>query len=281
MDIFFLDDSVQNGKRGGMGQLVAVGGILFKEEILQPIQDQVNAICSEFKMPIGCELKWSPSADNWIYKNLVGDDRLACFQRVLSAASELGARAIVVVFDTGRTSVKGVKALRKALDYVFERTTMHLERENRLGLMVADRPGGGKKQEDYLLESVLTTIQSGTDFVPPKQIPINIVTTSSRFVRHLQLADLIVGITTAMVGGKTKFAEPLFPLIKSTFVKNSFGYVGGTGLKLYPNELLNLYYWVLGEGTFSRVGMNTGWTLPWRDWPYFYNGDDPSPQKKG
>ena len=47
--------------------------------------------------------------------------------------------------------------------------------------------------------------------------------------------------------------------------------------KLFPNELLNLYHWALGETTFSKVRMNAGWSLPWRRWPYFYNGQDPTP----
>lgn len=276
MNILFLDESIQNGAREGMGQLVGVGVLILEENMLQPLQEEVDTICEKFRVPSGCELKWSPPRKNWIYTNLVEDDRQECYKRVLNTASDRGARIVAVVFDTGRTSLKGLAALRQALDYAFERATMHLEDEGQLGIIVADRPGGGRRAENAFLRDVLATIQSGTEFVLPKQIPLNILTTPSSLVRHLQVTDLVIGITTAMVAGATDFAGPLFPILKEMFIKNAWGYIGGTGLKLFPDELSNLYHWILGEDTFCRVGMNTGWTLPMREWPYFCDGKSPS-----
>lgn len=280
MNILFLDESIQTGARGEMGQLVGVGVLILEENVLRALHDEVDATCQDFGVPSGCELKWSPSRKNWIHSNLVDEDRQECYRRILDVTSNRGARVLAVVFDTGRTSVKGSTALRQALDYAFERATIHLENEGQLGLIVADRPGGGRKEENTFLRDVLKTIESGTEFVPAKQIPINILTTPSSLVRHLQLADLVIGITTAMVAGATDFAGPLFSIVKEMFIKNTFGYIGGTGLKLFPNELTNLYHWILREDTFCRVGMKSGWTLPWPEWPYFYDGRDPSPGVK-
>lgn len=115
----------------------------------------------------------------------------------------------------------------------------------------------------------------GSDYMPPTRIPLNVVTTPSHLVRPLQVADLVVGITTAMVGGATKYAGPLFPLVGQMMIRNAKDYIGGTGLKVFPDELWNLYHWVLGEDTYGRVGLNSGYTLPWREWLYYYDHNDP------
>lgn len=281
LELLFLDDSVQKGHRGKMGKLVAAGGVLLDEGALRPLQERIDGICAQFHVPPTCEIKWSPPKGNWIRENLDEDARQDLQTRVLEAALEYKARALAVVFDTGRTSLQGAKALRKALEYAFERATMYLEDQEKLGLIVADRPGGSKKEEEEFLEDVLGTIAWGTEYVQPKQIPINILTTPSHLVRHLQVADLVVGITTAMVAGNLSFAEPLFPIVKQMFLRNAYDYIGGTGLKLFPKQLSNLYYWVLGEDVFAKVAANTGWALPHEGFPYYSDGFDPAPQKIG
>jgi hypothetical protein len=279
MQLLFLDDSVQKGHRGKMGKLVAAGGVLLDEAALRPLQERIDGICAQFQIPLGCEIKWSPPKGNWIREHLDEQARQDLQTRVLEAALEHEAKALVVIFDTGRTSLQGAKALRKALEYAFERATMHLEDEGKLGLIVADRPGGSKKEEEAFLEDVLSTIAWGTEYVQPKQIPINILTTPSHLVRHLQVADLVVGVTTAMVAGNLTFAEPLFPIVKQMLLRNAYDYIGGTGLKLFPKELSNLYYWVLGEDVFAKVAANSGWGLPREGFPYYSTGFDSSPEK--
>ena len=149
---------------------------------------------------------------------------------------------------------------------------MCLEDRNSLGLMICDRPGGDKREEEALLSAVLSTIQAGTDFVPPSQVPINILTTRSHLVVELQVADLVTGVTTAMIGGDTGYAEPLFEEVRPMFHRNAAGYAGGAGLKLYPNELLNLHHWVGKEDRFVKVAMNSAWTLPHPGWPFALDG---------
>src|SRR5262249_36849865 len=270
--------SGQKGHRGGMGQLMAMGGLFLDEACLRPFKEKVDTLAKVAGVPEGTELKWSPPGDNWIRNNLKGAARTALYCEAIRVAREYEGRVVVVVWDTGRTTLKGPDALRRVIDYLFERVTMHLEEREQRGLIVADRPGGGKKDEDALLEDVVGTMDQGTQYVKSTKVALNLLTTPSHVCRHLQVADLIVGCTTSMVAGENEFAPPLFDEVKPLFIKNYHGYAGGTGLKLFPDDLTNLYHYVLGEKTFARVAANAGVTLPWRTFPYYYDGGDPSPR---
>ncbi len=271
MEVFFADDSKQKGIRDGMGKIVSVGGIFLEETRLRALTDAVNEIATAFGIPEEEEIKWSPKKGSWIYKNLKGDDRQDCYTQILKATASLDARAIVIAWDTGRTTLKDEKALEKCLHYLFERIEVHLGKRSSCGLIVADRPGGGKKQEDEMLGGFLEKVQKGTEFVVPKNVLLNILTTPSHLVRHLQVADLVTGVTTAMVAGQYKYAKPVFNSIRGMFIENHCNTSGGTGLKAFPDALINLYHWVLGETVFWKVGKNAGITLPYTSFPYAEN----------
>ena len=100
------------------------------------------------------------------------------------------------------------------------------------------------------------------------------LTTPSNFLRQLQLADLAVGITTAMVCGNAKFAGPLFPIIQQMLIVGNGGRIGGSGLKIGPgggNGFENLYHWILGETSMIRGAGATGMRIPEPTWPYGKN----------
>jgi len=65
---------------------------------------------------------------------------------------------------------------------------------------------------------------------------------------------------------------PLFPLIMPMFLRHHYkGTIGGTGLKLHPSSLCNLYHWVLGEDAMWRLQNYVGWIrskLPDPAWAY-------------
>jgi hypothetical protein len=42
---------------------------------------------------------------------------------------------------------------------------MHLATEDRIGLIVADMPGGGRKEDEEFLEGYLKRMTTGTDYV--------------------------------------------------------------------------------------------------------------------
>ena len=65
-----------------------------------------------------------------------------------------------------------------------------------------------------------------------------------------------------MVCGQYRYAAPLFEYVRPMLIQNYLGTVGGAGLKLFPDELTNVYHWVLKEDTFWKVGRNSGFGLP-------------------
>lgn len=251
-----------------MGRLVSVGGILLPWPSLRPLSARVDELVQLAGVPKGTELKWSPPPDNWLHHNLKDEARTALFTSVLAAAREHDARCCVVVWDTGRTTLKGDEAFRRALDYLFERVSVQCAKRNEYFTIVADRPGGGKKQDDQLLERFVERVESGTEYVPPDRCLLNVLTTPSHLQRHLQLADILVGVTTAMVAGRYKYAKPAFEAVRPLLMTNALDYVGGTGLKLVPDELTNLYHWVLGEPAFTKASTGLGWKLPSSEYPY-------------
>lgn len=268
MEVFFADDSTQKGNRDGMGSVISVGGVFIDESALRPLTAAIDHIAETFGIPPAEELKWSPPRGSWIHKNLHGEARDNCYGNILRVAADHGARAIVICWDTGRTTLKGDAAFEKCVDFLFERMTVHLEKRDTSAIIVADRPGGGKAQEAEFLANFVSRVQSGTTYSVPDRVALNVLTTPSHLVRQLQLADLITGITTAMVCGQYKWAAPLFQLVRPLLIQNYHGAIAGTGLKIFPTELINLYRWVLAEEDFIRVGMGTGWPLPRPGLPY-------------
>jgi hypothetical protein len=134
------------------------------------------------------------------------------------------------------------------------------------GMVVADRPGGGREQEDNFLAKCLEAQKTGTAHVRNFELISLILTANSKMVRLLQLADLITSCTTAMVAGSPTFAAPTFqhvrPLLLSDGVRT-----GGIGLKIYPPEsFANLYHWMLGDVDY--VHHNTKYKLPMPGYSY-------------
>lgn len=263
MDIFFADDSVQRASRRGLGRLVAFGGVAFEEEHLAAVAAAVDEIAVRYGVPPGVEFKWSPDPrkDRWLHDDFKDPERRECYREILRAAHEHGGRAIVVITDTSRTYLDVADASDRCVKYAFERFETHLEKSRRLGLVVADRPGGGKSEEDAFLRAFLLRITLGTEYKKGDKIPINVLTTPSHLLRHLQVADLVTGIATGTVGGN-RYALALAADLKPLFLRNASGTVGGTGLKLDPRELVNLHFHCLGETSFAKASARAGWTLP-------------------
>lgn len=131
MDVFFGDESIQKGARSGMGKLIAFGGVFVEEQNLRTLASAIDAIAKNYGIPAGTELKWSPSKKNWIRDNLVGSARKTCYAEVLDVAKRHDARALVSIWDTGRTTLDGADAFEKCLDMVWERVEMHLQTMDR------------------------------------------------------------------------------------------------------------------------------------------------------
>lgn len=262
MDVFFADDSIQKSRREKMEKVIGLGGVLVPEGALRPLAAAVDTITASFGLPKDVELKWSPKKNTWIYDNLHDDKRTDCYGQVLGAALAHEAKAVVVCWDTGHGNKKPDDAFETCVDYLFERISVNLAKRGASAIIIADRPGGGKDQEEQFLSNFVDRTQNGTDYVVPDHVLLNVLTTPSHLVRHLQIADLVTGITTAMVCGLDQFAAPLFPTVQKMFITNNMDGVAGTGLKIAPNGLENLYHWVLGEKLFHKGGGAISHRLP-------------------
>lgn len=67
---------------------------------------------------------------------------------------------------------------------------------------------------------------------------MNLLTTESYLNPALQIADLVIGITTRMCTPKRNFAFQYWDIIKRDFHRNHNGEVMGCGLKVFPNEIV-------------------------------------------
>ena len=220
-------------------------------------------------IPFDEEIKWKPPKNSFLAG--AGSELVSTLRtRMLTAAVDHQIRTAVVLIDHGKryTSRSKAEVGREILKWLYERISMHLRDYDNIGLVIADKPGGGSKEDSRWLADTLQLTNDGTEYVTPDRIVMPIVTAASHHVPHLQLADLVVASTTAAVAGH-RHGLALGPLLLQLAHKNTHGLAGGAGIVLWPTpDLTNLLYWTFGESTYAKVAMNAGWTLPWRDWPY-------------
>jgi len=266
MHVAFIDDSTHTGRREGMGKLISLGAAIFPQEALSAFSIGMDAIYARLGIDQEVEMKWSPPRGHALQNQ--GAVRAELYGKVLQLAAALEVRTVVVVWDAGRTTLQGDRAKERVLQYLYERVSVVVSKKDDVAIMVADKPGGGAKQESEWLSGTLALTADGTEHVNPERVVLPVLTADSGHLRHLQLADLVVSATTALVASPNKYAEPLVPDLMQLAARNFYGKVGGTGIKLFPDELLNLHYWVFGESEFVRVSYAAGISLPHKDLAY-------------
>ncbi|MFI7423735.1 DUF3800 domain-containing protein [Nonomuraea sp. NPDC049684] len=170
---------------------------------------------------------------------------------MLQAAIEQGIKAAVVVWDRGHLPWEKADVEAEILKYLYERVTLHLRERNDVGIIIADQPGGGRKDEVKWLADTLGLTRDGTRFATPDRVVSPILTAPSHHVPHLQLADLVTAATTAAVAGQfagMKLAKWLKELART----NAHGLVGQAGVALWPPDLVDLHYWILEETHYAK-----------------------------
>lgn len=80
-------------------------------------------------------------------------------------------------------------------------------------------------------------METGTYYVKPKNIVMNLLTTESHLNPALQLADLVVGITTGMCTHQRDYALAYWDIVRRNLHCNQSGEVMGCGLKIFPKEI--------------------------------------------
>jgi hypothetical protein len=265
--VAFVDDSKPYGRRSGMGRLIALGAVVFPEHAIAEYASEAEAIYTDLDVPLDAELKWSPPDGSFLKSPEGNEVRGVLVKRTLQLAVETGAGSVVVVWDTGRTTLQGQPAEQRVLKFLYERVSMCLESD--IGLMIADKPAGGRVSDDEKwLASTLELTDYGTEYIDPDHIILPIVTAPSHHLRQLQLADLVTGATAAAVAGGNQYADQLAPLLLALAHKNRFDLAGGAGLKLFPDELRNLHYWAFREDRFVSIDADQEWQLPNPEWAY-------------
>lgn len=255
MKFFFADDSSQTCARAGMHKLMAFGGILLSGDALKPLSLAIDEIANTHGFPADEEIKWSPRRGSWMYETLKGEERAKCIDAVLAAALAHECKAIVGLCDPELRNIKPEWGFQRCFQYALERVSNHLTDSHEEAVIIADRPSGGHKEADQFLTSFAEHLASTHNHMLEETVALNLLTAPSHMVRHLQVADLVVAITTAMFAGQTKWAASHFKRVRSMFITNRHGLIGGTGVKVYPDKLINLYHWVLGEDNYSKVGV--------------------------
>jgi hypothetical protein len=268
MDIFFADDSVQRAPtREGMSRLVGVGGIYVPSESVNTLERELNQLCVAAAFPPGEEFKWSPGRDDWMYDGLTGQPRAEFFSQVLRTSLERGVSAAITLSDTGSKHPPTYRSHEEfAIQLLIERIEWLASRRGRDVIVVFDRPGGARADEENFLADCLEVIQSGTPYLRPQRIALNALSTSSHFVRLLQTADLVTGCVTAYIAGEARFSPQLIEAVRPMLATNGVR-IGGFGIKIHPDYwYANLSHWLFGDSHLWRG--NFGHPLPTPSHPY-------------
>ncbi|MFB4304381.1 hypothetical protein [Actinomadura sp. NTSP31] len=187
-------------------------------------------------------------------------------QRMLQAAIDGGIKSAVVVWDRGHLPWEKTDVEPEILTYLYERISLHLRQHYDIGTIIADQPGGGRKDEMKWLADTLGLTRAGTRFATPDRVVSPILTAPSHHAPHLQLADLVTAATTAAVAGH-RAGIALAPWLKKLARTNAYELVGGAGVVLWPrDDLLDLYYWIFGEQHYIKNG--TTYPLGSSDGPF-------------
>lgn len=269
MYFIFADDSRQlKPTRSGMGPIVAIGGIIIPDVSLKSLEADINTLCEETGFPPGEYFKWSPDPKMWMHKKLTEGDRECFFYQVLELASYYNAKALVVMEDTTkRTAIlESSNAEEDILQLFLERVNNQLVTIDSEGVVVIARPSGDRKAEDCFINNCGSMLSKGTPYVKYSKIALNVLSTPSRFCRLLQIADIVISCSVALVSGETQNAPNTFSAVKPLLLRN-LDLIGGTGFKIHPDlSYANLYHWLLGD-THIKKG-NMGHPLPIKNHPY-------------
>ena len=268
VDFFFCDDSKQcSPSRPGMGPMVAIGGINVPAEEVGTLRKSLNELCRNIGFPSNQEFKWSPGRDLWMRSNLKGEKRNKFYLDVISLLSTSDVIATIVIEDKNYQTATHSDTAEEDVTILFlERAESQCHQGSSEGFIIVDRPSGSRSSEDKFLFNCLETIQKGTDYIQPKHIAHNILSTPSKFSRLLQAADLITGCTLSYISGDKGFSPDIFAKI-IPLLYNSMGRIGGYGLKIHPDyKYGNLYYWLLNDTHFYKKSI--GYPMPRLGLPY-------------
>jgi uncharacterized protein DUF3800 len=250
-----------------MGPLVAIGGINVPAEEVGSLTREIEALCAATGFPPREEFKWSPGRNLWMHKNLVAEARQDFFLQVIGMIAAKEVRVIVVVEDESYSTATDADTPEMDVTRLFlERVEWECSRGSSTGFVIADRPPGGRRDEEKFLADCLETFLMGTEYMTLDRVAHNVVSTPSKLSRLLQVADVVTGCTLSMVAGEQDYAPIIFKEILPLFRKD-MDCIGGRGVKIHPDfKYANLYHWLFQDELFVRG--NSGSPLPLKQFPY-------------
>lgn len=250
-----------------MGPLVAAGAIVVHADRARALEAAVEALCGAAGLSQTDEFKWSPPRGSAMAEQLTGEPRERFQLAVVDTLAEYGAVAYFVAEDAerGRAIEASTSPEDDVIRLLLERLASRLKEVGDSALLIADRPGGGRKEENQFLADCLDRLREGTQWVKHDEITF-VVSTQSRFVRLLQAADLVTSCLTAYVGGEATHSPSIAERLLS-ILPHSLGVRGGRSVKLHPYyNFVNLYHWLLGDSNDGYFqGSNV---LPLANRPY-------------
>ena len=233
MNILFVDDTEQLNKK-----YVGIGGVILHDDYLNDLFSLFKQKKASHGIPPQEEIKWSPRKNSWIAKNLIGEKRISAYSDILGLVGSFKGKLIVAVVQRDALKQSLIEAKWECIEFVTERFQFYLQaHEDRKGLIIADFPGSGK-EEKKLLQDYYQLLENGTKYVKPSNIVMNLLTTESHLNPSLQVADLVVGITTGMCTPQRRYALQYWDIVKRNFHRNQNGEVMGCGLKVFPNQIV-------------------------------------------
>jgi hypothetical protein len=271
MRLAYIDETKQTGKRAGLGSLLGLGSICFEENHVKAFADDFRAVLDRHSIPHDVEMKWSSSSrTDWFRSNGKQDEVNTIRRELLTCAATHGARVHVVVWDTtAAPDCEGVAPMDKSRVFLVERIIFMLKDFDDQGMLLFDNPGGGRRAEARWLRATLDLTENGSEYVSAERIVGPPVALESQYYPQVQMADMVVGAVTAAVSG-SNYGLELMPFIRPLFYTNRSGTIGAAGLKLFPDHLNNLHYWVNEET--DLIGHYGRKTLPSGDWQFAGDG---------
>ncbi|MGW2250742.1 DUF3800 domain-containing protein [Kitasatospora sp. NPDC001660] len=242
----FVDETTvraQHVQRAGLGTLQAYGAVAVPGDLLPVFAARAAGIRDEFGLGDE-ELKWSPDRKRQPGQFALGALGREPMQRaLLEAAAQCGAWTATVVWDQERDPSGDAHREKWMLKLLYERISMGLADRGGLGTVVFDQKHSLRGHDADWLAATRKLTDHGTEYTAASRIVNRFVMGPSDHLPGLQLADLVVGATTALVAGQKgglALREPLLELVH----RREDGDLSGAGLKLWPNSLENLYSWI-------------------------------------
>jgi hypothetical protein len=258
-----------------MGHLYALGGLSVAHDVVPSLEREIESLCRAAGFPSHAdEFKWSPRSGQWMRTNLINRAREAFFLLVVDALAAADACVNLCVVDASRGSANpGCDPEEDVTRLYIERVNNRLKTRGQHGVIIADRPGGGRKAEDDFIAECADLLENGTTFVKPDRIAINVLTTDSKMVRLLQAADLVAGCSLAFVSGEKTWSPTVFDRLLPLYYSDS-GRRGGVSAKLHPDFTFgNLYHWLFADTHLWKKG--SGFPMPVKGMPYETTPDTP------